>query len=318
MRNPTTTLRKFLAAVLFMLPALSMTAQQPVLSENFEAWDGVTADWLPEGWSEINTNAEQAAMNDGIFTWQVASKRTGQTIPDAVEGSRFAIVYYAYGYDENNKRVDLAQDEWLVSPQFAVQAGDSLLFQLGYSPLYLFDLNNENINWGSWTFTNKKPSTTLQVMVRPAEGEWTKLYDVYDEWADSELKELFDNYSASTYHPIALSLAGYEGKEVQVAFRFVGKFGNTMELDAICVKSPIGGGDTAVRSLTDRRAPCVSLRGNCLCVENYAGVVTVWDAGGRQVAEMPCAGTSTLPLSSLPHGLCIVRLADGRSYRLLR
>ena len=148
MRNLTTTLRKFLAAVLFMLPALSMTAQQPVLSENFEAWDGVTADWLPEGWSEINTNAEQAAMNDGIFTWQVASKRTGQTIPDAVEGSRFAIVYYAYGYDENNRRVDLAQDEWLVSPQFAVQAGDSLLFQLGYSPLYLFDLNNENINCG--------------------------------------------------------------------------------------------------------------------------------------------------------------------------
>lgn len=318
MRDFTTTLRKVWAAVLFTLPALPVAAQQPVLSENFEAWDGVTADWWPEGWSEINTNEEQAAMNDGIFTWHVDSKRTGQTIPDAVEGSKFAIVYYAYGYDENNKRVDLAQDEWLVSPAFAVQAGDSLLFQLGYSPLYLFDLNNENIDWGSWTFTTKKPSTTLQVMVRPEGGEWAKLYDVFDEWADSELRDLFDNYSASTYHQVALPLAGYEDKEVQVAFRFVGKFGNTMELDAICVTSPIGGGDTAVRSLTDRRAPGVSLRGDRLFVENYNGSVTVWDAGGRKVAEMLCAGTTTLPLSSLPHGLCIVRLADGRSYRLLR
>ncbi|MFW5589370.1 MAG: hypothetical protein ACOCNQ_05340, partial [Bacteroidales bacterium] len=74
----------------------SAQSQTETLSENFESWDGTTSDWLPEGWTEINTNAEQAAMEEGRFTWHVATKRQGQTIPAPVEGSKFAIIYYAY------------------------------------------------------------------------------------------------------------------------------------------------------------------------------------------------------------------------------
>ena len=317
MKNTASTLRTLLFATALSLGLCHSQAQQK-LNENFESWDGTTTDWLPEGWTEINTNEEQAQMEDGIFTWHVESRRPNTSIPDTPDGKAFAIVYYAYGYDENNKKVDLAQDEWLVSPTFRATETDTLSFLLGYSPLYLFDLNNENINWSDWTFKTKKPSTTLKVMAREVGGEWTELHDLYNEWQESELKELFDNYSSSTYHRLELPLASLSGKEIQVAFRFVGKFGNTMELDAVCVKGTASSGETAVRSLTASQTPQVRMQGESIQIEQYEGKVSIYDASGRQLATGQCKGKLTLAPAATSTSLYVVHLADGRCFKLLR
>ena len=317
MKMTTRTLRSLIAATALALGTLQTQAQQK-LYQDFEFWDGTTNDWLPEGWTEVNTNAEQAQMENGIFTWHVESRRPNTSIPDTPDGTAFAIVYYAYGYDENNKKVDLAQDEWLISPAFRAAEADTLSFLLGYSPLYLFDLNNENINWSDWTFKNKKPSTTLKVMVREVGGEWTELHDLYNEWQDSELKELFDNYSSSAYHRLELPLASLSGKEIQVAFRFVGKYGNTMELDAVCVKGKASSGETAVRSLTASQTPQVRMQGESILIEQYEGKVSIYDASGRQLATGQCKGKLTLTPAAASTSLYIVRLSDGRTFKILR
>ena len=317
MKMTTRTLRSLIAATALALGTLQTQAQQK-LYQDFESWDGTTDDWLPEGWTEVNTNEEQAQMENGIFTWHVESRRPNTSIPDTPDGKAFAIVYYAYGYDENNKKVDLAQDEWLISPAFRAEANDTLSFLLGYSPLYLFDLNNENINWSDWTFKNKKSSTTLKVMVREVGGEWTELHDLFNEWKDSELKELFDNYSSSTYHLLQLPLGSLADKDIQVAFRFVGKFGNTMELDAICVKGTTGSGETAVRSLTASQTPQVRMQGERILIEHYHGSVTLYDANGHQLATGQCKGKLTLTPAAASTSLYVVRLANGRCFKLLR
>ena len=59
MKNTASTLRTLLFATALSLGLCHSQAQQK-LNENFESWDGTTTDWLPEGWTEINTNEEQA------------------------------------------------------------------------------------------------------------------------------------------------------------------------------------------------------------------------------------------------------------------
>ena len=90
--------------------------------------------------------------------------------------------------------MELAQDEWLLSPVFTPTAGETLSFSVGYAPIFLFDLRNENIDWGTMSFINKLKSTTLQILIREGDGEWTLLKDLYDDWKDTDLMTLFDKY----------------------------------------------------------------------------------------------------------------------------
>ncbi|MDY3732660.1 MAG: hypothetical protein SO001_06235 [Alloprevotella sp.] len=193
-----------------------------------------------------------------------------------------------------SKKEDLAQDEWLVSPVFTAGEEAKLTFQHGYSPLYLFDLNNENIDWGTWTFTNSKPSTTLKVMARETGGEWTELYDVFNEWKDYGLKDLFDNYSESSYHFTELSLEQFAGKSMQIAFRFVGKYGNTMEIDAMRVTGKQG--SAAGIGKISASAPEVTVHDGSIVVRGHVGGVTVYDEGGRQIASVQSRGAVAIPV----------------------
>ena len=287
-----------------------------LLYEDFEAWDGETSAWLPEGWTKQVTNAEQEAMEDGRFTWHVDTKHPQQTIPNAIEGSKFAIVYYANTTDENGKKVDLAQDEWLISPVVRLGEDARLDFYLGYSPLFLFDLNNENINWGAMDFVNRKPSTTLKVMVSADGGEWQEVYDVYDEWSGETFSTLFNSCFDSSYHPVEIPLSDFAGKEVQVAFRFVGKFGNTMEIDAVCISGKAE--NVAVRPLEGSAGASVFWQDDHIVVDGYEGGVKVYDVAGRGLSEAKSLGRTEIPTQAFPDGVWLVRLGDGRTFRLVK
>ncbi len=209
--------------------------------ESFEAWDGQTADWLPDGWSEIISDESYVSSNDGVFTWHVGKDMNNKPLP--VDGKFYANIYYAYKLSEEGKTIDLPQDEWLITPAFDIIAGDVFKFSLGYSPMFLFDMNNENINWSKMDFVNRLPSTTMKIYIREIDeissevGEWVEILNIYDEWVNTSLEELFNTYSNSEFFRYEIDLSDYSGKSIQVAFRYVGMYGNTMELDAISIEN---------------------------------------------------------------------------------
>lgn len=208
-------------------------AEGATLSESFEGWDGLRANWIPAGWSEQNSDGKAPTLENGKFTWHVGAQEGSLLNP--IDGNYYAIIYYAYEKDENNQSVDLPQDEWLISPAMTLRKNEMLSFYLGYNPLYLYDMSNENLDWTNRVFKNRIVSATLTVWVRETGGEWVQIYDVEPQWSDKELGELFDNYSSSGYEKVQLSLADYEGKEVQVAFRYAGIRGNSMVIDNVVV-----------------------------------------------------------------------------------
>ena len=208
-------------------------AEGASLSESFEGWDGMRVNWIPTRWSEQNSDGKAPTLENGKFTWHVGAQEGSLLNP--IDGNYYAIIYYAYEKDENNQSVDLPQDEWLISPAMTLRKNEMLSFYLGYNPLYLYDMSNENLDWTNRVFKNRKVAATLTVWVRETGGEWVQLYDVEPQWSDKELGELFDNYSSSGYEKVEISLADYEGKEVQVAFRYAGIRGNSMVIDNVVV-----------------------------------------------------------------------------------
>ena len=125
-------MKHFLLSVFTLLSFTVASVAQSDNFEGFEGWDMSTINWLPQGWSKQNSSEEIAQLNDGAFTWHVG-KQEG-TLPYAPEGSCYAVIWYAYKNDENNKKVDLPQDEWMISPSYIVNDGSSLSFAVGYSP----------------------------------------------------------------------------------------------------------------------------------------------------------------------------------------
>lgn len=206
------------------------------LYENFNGYDGVAVDWLPEGWTEVNSSEELAQMNDGAFTWHATAATS--SLPAPIDGKNYCIIYYANYKDEGGKKVDLPQDEWLMSPVFTPVSGDKFSFHIAYNPLYLFNMNNEYIDWGNMEFKQRLPATTLKVYIREDSGEWQLLKDLCDDWDEMPLSELFNEHSSQSFFFYEFPLADYVGKASQVAFQFVGMYGNTMELDAVKVAMP--------------------------------------------------------------------------------
>ena len=207
--------------------------------EDFEGWDGETPGWLPDGWTRKVSNDEFLTLEEGRFSWHVGTQIN--TLPHAVNGDNFAVVYYAHYKDEGGKTVDIPQDEWLITPSFKVGQGDVFSCYLGYSPFFLFDVSGKNVDWGANDFTVRKPSINLHVLIREENGgEWVELGNLYDEWKDASFDELFNDYFSSTFKPYEWDLTGYEGKKVQIAFRYEGVVGNTMEIDAVKVVSGNG------------------------------------------------------------------------------
>ena len=67
-------------------------------------------------------------------------------LPAAADGD----YYYAITFS------DKKQDEWLISPRVKVEEGMSLSFYVYYSPMYLFNLDEEYVDWDTFSFIGEK------------------------------------------------------------------------------------------------------------------------------------------------------------------
>lgn len=308
-------MKHFLLSVFTLLSFTVASVAQSDNFEGFEGWDMSTINWLPEGWSTKNSSEEIAQLNDGAFIWHVG-KQEG-TIPSAPEGSCYAMIWYAYKYDENNKKIDLPQDEWMISPSYIVSNGSTLSFSVGYSPLFLFDLNNANVDWGKNDFKNRKPSTTLKIHIRSNGGEWTLLKDIYDDWVETPFKTLFENHFNTSFFRYTFDLSQYEGTEVQIAFQFVGIYGNTMEVDEFNVTEATLGVEEIGNN--DRVRPRAYVEnGNIVIASCGAKNVDIYQANAGLVTSVALDGNTVINSAELPKGIYLLKFNDGTVLKVVK
>lgn len=216
---------------------LSAEDRATLLYENFST----SGDAFPEGWEVVNSTPEMATLQGGVFSWRAAA--APDDFPAPVDGDRVALIYHASYNDDEGKRVELSQDEWLITPAIDLGADARLTFGLSYVPMFLYNCSNEYLDFTSdpLDFKERVPATTLKVMVRTEDAsEWEEAYDVFNLWQGYTLSDLMSSYYSRAFRDNDVDLGAYSGKKVRLGFRFVGYMGNAMALDAVKVTSGPG------------------------------------------------------------------------------
>ncbi len=192
-----------------------------VMYESFELWDGNDLTWLPDGWStESHTDSELTALEK----WSPSGQNPYLAL--SFDGNYAMAISYASN----------PQDEWLISPQITLPGNQNLSFLAYIDPVFLFDTNY--IDWDTGEISQLVVAATLKVMIKADGGEWTEIWDATTPFASvTNIDEL---YAATTGDMVEynIDLSAYQGKNVQLAFRYVGIDGNTMYIDAIKVGYP--------------------------------------------------------------------------------
>ena len=190
-----------------------------ILYENFSGWDGKTSTWVPDGWT-----VDHKGTCNKKFSW--VPVQPTQYYPAPIDGD----YYYIVNDDEN-------QDEWLISPEFTPEEDMELSYHMRLNPLWYYA--TKNIDWIKGEYTSDKVQVyTMQVLVKEGEGEWKVLRDYAEEYKDKTFKEIYAASNEFVLTKQTIDLSDYAGKNVKVAFRYVGTDGDSMILDAIGVGYP--------------------------------------------------------------------------------
>lgn len=216
------------------VPRAKAPAAQGNLNENFGGWDGVTTNWIPEDWSEINSEDSIVMTYPGSFTWAVDNNSTG-FLAKPVNGDYICSIYFAIDYETYAYG---HQDEWLISPMVTIEQGQQLEVSLSYAPIFMYDLT-EWVDWNTLEFLDHVRTASVQVMIREAGAEeWTMIQDYYDLYSDMSFAELLDSGTDNGWRTYKYPLDAYAGKDVQVAFRYEGVNGDSWAIDYVSIDQP--------------------------------------------------------------------------------
>lgn len=284
------------------LSAVATTAAAQNYKESFEAWDGTTPDWLPEGWTEIHTDDVMPTRNNGEYTWHVINPDNSRTLPLASEGQYYAAIGYAK--DENGK--DIPSDEWLISPAFKLsEYGGTMNYDAAFAPLFLFRVDNEFIDWNEMDFIGERqPAADLQIFVLKLQedGTWGEYWDMYvslfADWCTQPLSSLMSaSFSSTRFHTsqstVFLTDDDLHNATVRIAFRYVGQYGNIMGIDNFRM-----GYATLVENLPQP--------------DDIADVLAQHSARSTQSYDL-----FGRPSKRQPHGINIVTAPDGTSKKVI-
>lgn len=186
-----------------------------VLYEDFEAWDGTDAAWMPEGWLVDHRNSPTS--NRG---WKMTQPMSAYDYIDSK-----CATYELFEEDVN---------EWLVTPEFTVTSGMELRWSTMTSP-YFYDWAYFN----STTFQLEQYVIVNDIKVNISTDGGTTWENLFSHAED--LKETAPNFFAMfdySVRPFTLPLTKYAGKTVKIGFQIVGKDGNTTFLDNVSVGFP--------------------------------------------------------------------------------
>ncbi len=217
----------------------------PDLSEN--------PDFIPEGWSEINTEGNLWRDDMPYWlscnNWRVTDTGDGYWTAITTNGVKECFIHFAYKVEYNYEGdtpttvIPIApQDEWLITPEFVVKEGHKLYFDLevDLGSVYYYD-------WSTSQYDYDRLENDLEVLASTDNGEsWTPLWKVSSDMVDGRYtdSELYGLMAQLKYHTVSIPLADYFGKEVKLAFRYINvstpehSCGNSMAIDAVMVDTP--------------------------------------------------------------------------------
>jgi hypothetical protein len=189
--------------------------------------------WLPDGWEDVSNagHADASSIYENDLTWRVCAS---DGIYGPFSGSYFAYIKPDAAYGNHTDLEE--QDEWLISPTIKLAADDYLYFQMAYSPGWTL------VNFSDYN-TFDCQNSTLEVNISDDNGQsWKPLWNSADEakkLSQAELAaDLLVTNREDDYNPVFVSLDGYGGKKVKIAFRFYGKMGKPVALDHIVIGLP--------------------------------------------------------------------------------
>ncbi|MCM1491405.1 MAG: hypothetical protein NC095_11375 [Muribaculum sp.] len=217
----------------------------------FESFEGHAGelDWLPEGWTEINTEANaptlEMCQHNINNTWNVQDTGDGYWTDITTDGVKECWIHFTYDWTYKNSEGETIsggpdpQDEWAITPSISIGTGQNLIFlaEIDLGSIYSFD-------WGAFAFDRTTQDSDLEVLISTDNGEnwatlWSASADVCAKMTDNEMYNEMGELSYKTY---TVSLAQYEGHEAKIAFRYtnagVGFSGNSMAIDAVTVGTP--------------------------------------------------------------------------------
>ena len=202
--------------------ASSTSKKGYALYENFSGWNEKDKYWIPDGWS-----VEHRGECNKEFTW--TPMKPNAYYPTIADGDYCYCVSYA----------DILQDEWLISPEFKAEKNMLLSYYMRMCPLYFYETKNLNFTTGEYT-GGKNTVYTIQILIKE-EGEgndWTLLRDYAEEYKDKNYTDLCNASEGTSLEKQTIALDDYIGKNVKVAFRYLGANGDLAMLDAIGVGYP--------------------------------------------------------------------------------
>lgn len=196
-----------------------------VLRESFEGWDGTTTTWVPEGWT-VESKGDAAPQ---YYNKWYASARPAYG-PAPTDGNYMYGVIYA----------SVNQDEWLISPSFTVGQNMNLYFDLLLQPFWFYDSYSEGAyDWDENDFVGERKIVyDIKINVREDGGEWVTVKDYAEEFKTMSGADLQRYNLNEVLMPQSVNLRSYVGKNIQVAFQYVGNDGNSTYLDDVRVGFP--------------------------------------------------------------------------------
>ncbi|MDE5849151.1 MAG: choice-of-anchor J domain-containing protein [Muribaculaceae bacterium] len=192
-----------------------------VLTEDFEGWDGIDINWLPEGFAYRHDSDREGAQ-----VWEITPEGAFQGMLGGLTGNCISI-----NYDTEYL------DEWLLFPE--VTLGDNMVLTMDVYNDGVWYFSMENIDWDAFEYIGDKViAYDQQVMISEDGGKtWKLLKSLAEDFMDKGFEELYME-STNALSSISVSLADYSGKTVKLAFRYVGTDGNLGVVDNIFIGNP--------------------------------------------------------------------------------
>ncbi len=193
------------------------------LFESFEAYDGTSEGWIPDGWSTESLSPDELTAKQ---KWNAFAQPTVY-FPAPTDG-----IYYINLSVAGPGKL---QDEKLISPVFKVEEQMTLSFDMYTACMYYYDWTYYNAD--EMEFTKFEARGDIKVLIRE-EGatEWTAIYSMTDANAGKTAYDMLGG--AGVLEQITVSLDGYEGKNVQIAFHYYGTDCDSAIIDNIAVDYP--------------------------------------------------------------------------------
>lgn len=181
--------------------------------ESFE-YEAGESPWIAESKGSFTTETQWAVAEPDILGM------LGITPPD---GSKALFINF------NSEPIE----EWYISPEFTVAAGNQLSFWLYCNPVFFN--STDNVDWDTMDYIGDPVRLgDIEVMARKDGGEWTKIFSMMDFYGDLTFNELLSTESCTP----SISLADFEGEHVQIAFRYYGTDCNSAAVDVVKVAPP--------------------------------------------------------------------------------